>query len=66
MVIRNTIEQTVMLELLPRSEISVYVQVGGAWARSGHSSCLPCSPLAMQPPSSAAGAGRCQDIPSAA
>lgn len=27
MVIRNTVEQTVMLELLPRSQIDVYVQV---------------------------------------
>jgi exosome complex component RRP41 len=27
MVIRNTIEQTVILELFPRSEISVFVQV---------------------------------------
>jgi ribonuclease PH len=27
-VIRNTLEQTVVLELLPRSQIDVYVQVG--------------------------------------
>jgi ribonuclease PH len=27
-VIRNTLEQTVCLELLPRSQVDVYVQVG--------------------------------------
>lgn len=30
-VIRNTLEQTVCLELLPRSQIDVYVQVRGWW-----------------------------------
>ena len=29
LVIRGTLEQTVMVELLPRSQIDVYVQVGG-------------------------------------
>lgn len=28
MVIRNTLEQTIMRELLPRMQIDVYVQVG--------------------------------------
>ena len=33
MVIRNTLEQTVLRELLPRSQIDVYVQVRGSAGR---------------------------------
>jgi ribonuclease PH len=39
MAIRNTLEQTILTELLPRSQIDIYVQV----SMSIHAACRPAA-----------------------